>query len=177
MHGLSRGRQFPNGIREPCRQFLRHRPLLYRAGLVALAMPRAQRSRLPLWLAKWVALPLLLTFLVTFPLQHPSVFRNRDTKACVAAWQGDLPQLRRLVAKGADVNARRSRGFLKWDRSMTPLHFAADRGDTNMVQYLLEQGADPHLKTASGKTALDMAQSAAVKQLLTEALQKPTAPP
>jgi len=138
--------------------------------------PSSQHSRVPLWLAKWVALPLFLTFLVTFPLRHPGVFRNRDTKLCVAAWQGDLPQLKRLVAKGADVNAPRSRGFLKWDRSMKPLHFAADRGDTNMILYLLEQGADPDLKTASGKTALEMAQSAAVKKALTAAPHKPAAP-
>lgn len=137
----------------------------------------SQHSRLPMWLAKWLALPVFLTFLVTLPLRHPGVFRNRDTKLCVATWQGDFPQMKSLIASGTDVNAPRSRGFLKWDKSMKPLHLAAARGDINMVRYLLEQGADPHLKTASGKTALEMAQSAAVKQLLAAALQKPAVPP
>jgi ankyrin repeat protein len=37
----------------------------------------------------------------------------------------------------------------------TPLHIAATKGRARMVAYLLEHGANPALKDAKGRTALE----------------------
>ena len=44
-----------------------------------------------------------------------------------------------LVRQGANVNARKFRGW-------TPLHFAAQKGDKNVAEVLIEAGADLELK-------------------------------
>jgi uncharacterized protein len=51
---------------------------------------------------------------------------------------------------GADVNARDGNGY-------TPLHHAASRGDNELVQYLLDKGADVLAVSRSGQTTADMA--------------------
>jgi ankyrin repeat protein len=64
------------------------------------------------------------------------------------AW---LPAVRYLVEEvGADVNARDENGY-------SPLHNAASRGDIEVIQYLLEHGADPMVVSREGQTAVDMA--------------------
>jgi ankyrin repeat protein len=50
----------------------------------------------------------------------------------------------------ADVNARDHEGN-------TALHNAAARGDLEMVKYLVEHGADPHIVNREGQTTVDMA--------------------
>jgi ankyrin repeat protein len=61
-----------------------------------------------------------------------------------------------LLAAGADVNARNKYGD-------TPLHFAATRGRKEVVQFLLEKGAEVNVKNrpigigADGETPLDCA--------------------
>jgi ankyrin repeat protein len=47
----------------------------------------------------------------------------------------DLDLIQRLVAKGADVNARGS-------RDETPLYWAAQRGNIQVVKFLIDHGAD-----------------------------------
>jgi ankyrin repeat protein len=124
-----------------------------------------------LWriLIGFVAVPILVLFGVQYAVLHPGIIQNRDTRLCIAASQGDFARVQRLVARGADVNGSRSQGFSKWHKSATPLHHAARAGDPEVVQFLLEHGANPQLRTASGHTALDMATSAAVKRLLATA--------
>ena len=51
---------------------------------------------------------------------------------------------------GADVNAGDAEGF-------TPLHNAASRGDTELVRYLVEMGADVHAVSRMGHNVADMA--------------------
>ena len=51
---------------------------------------------------------------------------------------------------GADVNTRDS-----W--MYTPLHYAASRGDNEMIRYLVEQGADVLALTRLGQSTADMA--------------------
>jgi ankyrin repeat protein len=64
------------------------------------------------------------------------------------AW---LPAVRYLVEElGADVNARDADGF-------SPLHWAASRGDNEVVLYLVERGADPTFVSRRGHTTADMA--------------------
>ncbi len=55
-----------------------------------------------------------------------------------------------LVERGANVNAVNAQG-------VSPLMIAAARGNIPMMGLLLEAGANPNLKSAAGKTALDIA--------------------
>ncbi len=62
-----------------------------------------------------------------------------------------LAAVRYLVEEhGADVNTRDS-----W--MYTPLHYAASRGDNEMIGYLVEQGADVRALTRLGQSTADMA--------------------
>jgi ankyrin repeat protein len=62
-----------------------------------------------------------------------------------------MPAVRYIVEElGADVNARDHNGY-------TPLHNAAARGDVEMLEYLVEQGADPMAISRRGQTTVDMA--------------------
>ncbi len=64
---------------------------------------------------------------------------------------GWIPALRFLVEElGADVNQRDFYGY-------TPLHHAAGRGFRDVIDYLLEHGADPTAISRSGQSAADMA--------------------
>lgn len=64
------------------------------------------------------------------------------------AW---LPAVKYLVEElGADVNARDAKGF-------APLHWAASRGDNEVIRYLVEKGADATVVARSGQTTADMA--------------------
>jgi len=66
---------------------------------------------------------------------------------------GWIPAVRYLVEEiGLDVNARDHEG-------LTPLHGAAGRGDTAMIRYLVEHGADPTLKSRDGLSTADFANS------------------
>lgn len=53
---------------------------------------------------------------------------------------------------GADVNLRDANAY-------TALHHAASRGDTEAVQYLIDQGADVMVISRKGETTVDMANS------------------
>lgn len=64
---------------------------------------------------------------------------------------GWVPAVKYLVEElGADVNARDFQGF-------SPVHHAAARGDTDLITYLVEQGADVTLLSRRGQTTADMA--------------------
>jgi hypothetical protein len=66
------------------------------------------------------------------------------------ARRGDLGEVRRLLDKGANVNARDVDGW-------TPLHWAAALGRLDIVKLLVERGADVNAKNGDGKTPLDLA--------------------
>jgi ankyrin repeat protein len=62
-----------------------------------------------------------------------------------------LEAVRFLVEEcGADVNLRDANGY-------TALHHAASRGDNELVQYLIDQGADVMVVSRKGQTTVDMA--------------------
>ena len=71
----------------------------------------------------------------------------------MAGW----PAVRFLVEElGVDVNTRDMNGF-------TPLHHAAGRGDTEMVLYLVERGADVMAVSRTGQTTADMANGPSIE--------------
>ncbi len=64
---------------------------------------------------------------------------------------GWLPAVRYLVEElGADVNERDYEGY-------TPLHWAAGRGNNDLITYLVSKGADPTVMARNGRTTVDMA--------------------
>ena len=64
---------------------------------------------------------------------------------------GWMPAIKYLVEElNADVNARDFNGY-------APLHHAAARGDNEMIQYLVDHGADPTVVARTGQTTVDMA--------------------
>lgn len=62
-----------------------------------------------------------------------------------------LASVRYLVEEhGADVNARDHNGY-------SPVHHAAARGDNELIEYLVAQGADVMVVSRRGETTVDMA--------------------
>lgn len=64
-----------------------------------------------------------------------------------AALENDVALLQRLVAEGADPNARDRQGF-------TPLHFACQQGAAEAVRALIEAGAQVDARDNRGTTPL-----------------------
>lgn len=56
------------------------------------------------------------------------------TRLHMAAYKGDQARVERLISKGADVNAKDA-------AYSTPLDYAASKGHTTMIKYLLDHGA------------------------------------
>ncbi|MBN9424083.1 MAG: hypothetical protein BGO63_07625 [Candidatus Accumulibacter sp. 66-26] len=73
--------------------------------------------------------------------------RNGDTALRLAAFDGKLPFVQRLVEAGAEVN------MYGW----SPLSYAAFNGHAPVVDYLLRRGAEIDAKTENGSTALMLA--------------------
>lgn len=71
----------------------------------------------------------------------------------------DAEGARLLVEAGADVNARQHGGF-------TPLHSAANRGVIEVIDLLLDRGADPSAAADDGRRPIDFAREDRVKQHL-----------
>jgi uncharacterized protein len=67
--------------------------------------------------------------------------------------------IRLLVQAGADVNARQHGGY-------TPMHSAANRGDFEILDLLLERGAEPDAAAEDGRRPIDFAREERVKEYL-----------
>jgi len=101
----------------------------------------------------------------------------------VAAKQGNIKKVKRLLAQGIDVNSLSSSGYTPlhlsagWDKrritrllvnngakinarnlsGRTPLHLSAGRGHLKMVKFLLSRGANPSIKDRFDQTPADIA--------------------
>ncbi len=71
-----------------------------------------------------------------------------------ATFKGNAEIVGLLLEKGASVNETCSMSDMD---GMTALHIAATTGKAEMAEKLLRHGADPGLRTARGKTALELA--------------------
>jgi len=74
---------------------------------------------------------------------------NLPINAAAAGRRNDVVRL--FVERGCPPDARAS------DRGYTPLHLAAINGNVELVEFLLQSGADRNLKTGDGQTAHDLA--------------------
>lgn len=79
---------------------------------------------------------------------------DEATYMCAAAAAGDVDELRRLLARGVNINRADYDG-------RTALHLAASEGHVNAVTFLIERGADASMLDRWGNTALDDAKRGA----------------
>jgi ankyrin repeat protein len=75
------------------------------------------------------------------------------------AFGGDVATARTLLDGGADPNGRSAGGS-------TPLHNAAQVGNRELVELLLERGADPAIRLPDGRTAAALAPGEELAALL-----------
>jgi ankyrin repeat protein len=98
---------------------------------------------------------------ISVATRHPNILKlildagaNPNTPGSLelAAWHDSAPSAQHLIAAGADVNAEHD--------GKTALRTACTWGHLEVVNVLLENGADVNAKDESGATALDLAAGA-----------------
>jgi hypothetical protein len=77
-----------------------------------------------------------------------------------AAIEGALEMVKHLLSKGADIDEIGTEGPAGdegYDYMGSPLHHAAKLGNTEMARFLIDAGANVHLKDPMGRTPEDLA--------------------
>ena len=75
-------------------------------------------------------------------------FKSKEEKLISNVIEGDFEKVKKLLANGADINAKN-----KYNGG-TALISAAEGGHTEIVKALLANGADVNVKAKDGQTAL-----------------------
>jgi len=92
-------------------------------------------------------------------VSHLLVSRDADMSVLVAVRYRLMEEIKKLIERGADVNAKDNEG-------QTPLYAAIWSGDANMVELLLDKGANIEIKDSYGQTPLDVAVRYSQKDIL-----------
>jgi ankyrin repeat protein len=108
--------------------------------------------RIHLIMKLWLALNLMLVLLPGGVIAEDQETLNAQLMRAVE--RVNLPRVKTLLARGADVNA-----ISKSTMPATPLMQACGQRLTEIVKVLLENGADVNAKTDDGRTALMAASS------------------
>lgn len=74
---------------------------------------------------------------------------NGESALALAAWRGKLDAAKWLIERGARINST--------GRQWSPLHYAVFAGHGEVVDYLIEQGADIEARSTNGSSVLMMA--------------------
>lgn len=94
---------------------------------------------------------------------------NGETALMGACGNGHLEIVKYLISKGADINAKAEATRF---RGTTALILASMYGHLEVVKYLVSKGADVNAKSDSGMTALNVAKTNAIKEVLRNARDK-----
>ena len=115
----------------------------------------------------------------------------------LAARQGNVKKVKRLLAQGMDVNSLSSSGYTPlhvstgWDKrrvtkmllingakinardssGRTPLHLSASRGHLKMVKFLLTRGANSSIRDRHNRSPVDMARQYSVNDEIVDLLE------
>ncbi|KAK3699454.1 hypothetical protein QZH41_018606 [Actinostola sp. cb2023] len=88
---------------------------------------------------------------VEYDLLHPEDEENLAFPAHVSAYNGDLAQLKMLIETGVvSINERDGKGS-------TPAHKAAGNSHVQVLQWLIENGANMRIVNSAGETPRDVA--------------------
>lgn len=142
-------------------------------GIMTVPANKANRSMLQLLIRFGAKVPLLLKWAQAYYFKHFEIafyLMDQGMSAEVMSWhhvrilhdmaqKGEMIKAALLVRHGAGLNV------LEDEYQSTPLGMAARWGRIQMVEYLLEQGADPNKSGASWSTPLAWAQKKGHKEI------------
>ena len=106
-----------------------------------------------------LSLVLPLTLIAAGFKSQPEKVNEFNKSLLQAAAKGDIAQVKSLLSKGADVNAKDKFGW-------TALHFATAQGSEEVARHLIAGAADVNAKDRRGRTPLDLAQKAENKEMV-----------
>ncbi|GGZ82076.1 ankyrin repeat domain-containing protein [Algibacter mikhailovii] len=103
------------------------------------------------------AIALCISFVSVNAKTDNSTIKNYDVEAffkvnsfCVSIAKGDLETVQKLISRGADVNER--------SNGMTPVMYAAKFNRVDILNLLIENGANLKIKSDKKMTAADYAE-------------------
>lgn len=91
---------------------------------------------------------ILLVLVILFCASQVQAQKGELHRAVV---NNDIDLVKSLINRGEDINSG------KWTKRSTPLMLAAQNGNLEIAQILLDAGADPGKRSISGSTALHYA--------------------
>jgi len=89
---------------------------------------------------------------LVMPAKAAAALAPPPTPLLAALWNGDRTAALVLISAGADPNAADTRPVI--GHGATPLHFAADLDDSELVRALIAAGADVNAQSLAGHTPL-----------------------